>query len=309
MPVMEGKAILFKEFGGVDAFPICLKTQDPEEIISIVKNLAPSFGGINLEDIAAPNCFKIEKALIEALDIPVFHDDQHGTAIVTLAGLINALKVVGKKLEDCKITICGAGAAGIAITHLLIHYGANPGKFQLVDSKGVIHRGRKNLNSAKQALADITNTACHISGDHPDCCTGSLEEAIRGSDVFIGVSRPKQLTAEMVRTMNPGAIVFAMANPEPEIMPEDAKAGGAAIIATGRSDFPNQINNVLAFPGVFRGVLDAKIRKITNGVKVAAAEAIAQCVPVPTADKIVPSPLNHEVAQKVAEAIRKLMKS
>lgn len=308
LPVMEGKAILFKEFGGVDAIPICLDTQDTEEIIKIVEAIAPGFGGINLEDIAAPRCFEIETRLIKSLDIPVFHDDQHGTAIVVLAGLINALKLTNRTFEDARIVINGAGAAGVAITKLLIKYGVNPEHILLADSRGTIYKGRDNLNNIKEELAQITNTACLLGIDHPDCKTGNLDEIIKGADVFIGVSKPKLLTQEMIKTMAKNPIVFAMANPEPEIMPEEAVAAGAAIVATGRSDFPNQINNVLVFPGIFRGIFDAGIKNITDKVKIVAAQAIANFVKSPTPEKFMPDPLDKEVTKKVAEAIVKLKK-
>ncbi len=296
MPVMEGKSILFKEFGNVDAFPLCVDTQDTEEIIDFVKKIAPTFGGINLEDISAPRCFEIEKRLKEELDIPVFHDDQHGTAIVVLAGLINALKLVNKKIEDLKIVMSGVGAAGVAITKLLIHYGAH--HFYLCDSRGVIFEGRvEGMNPVKEELAKITN---------PEKIAGKLEDVMQGADVFIGVSQAKLVTQEMIANMNDDAIVFAMANPEPEIMPELAKAGGARIVATGRSDFPNQVNNVLAFPGLFRGVLDSRATQITTEINVAAAEALADYVTDLSEDKIIPDPLDKKVAYKVAEAVKKV---
>jgi malate dehydrogenase (oxaloacetate-decarboxylating) len=303
LPVMEGKCLLFKEFGGVDAIPICLATQNTEEIIKTVQNIAPGLGGINLEDISAPRCFEIERRLIESLNIPVFHDDQHGTAIVVLAGLINALKVTNRKLRDTSIVISGAGAAGIAITKLLIKYGADPEKMLLCDSRGAIYKGREDLNKAKKELSEITNTACRLGIDHPACRIGGLAQTTRGMEVFIGVSRAKLLTGEMVRNMAKNPIIFAMANPEPEIMPDEAKAAGAAIVATGRSDFPNQINNVLGFPGIFRGVLDAGIRYITDEIKILAAETLAGMVENPTADKIIPDPLDRTVAQNIAKAI------
>ena len=306
MPVMEGKAILFKEFGDVDAFPICLSTQDPDEIVETVERIAPGFGGINLEDISAPRCFEIEERLIKSLDIPVFHDDQHGTAIVVLAGLINALKLTGRKFEDIKVVVSGVGAAGVAITKLLITYGVNPEHILLCDSQGAIYHSRDNLNAVKEGLADITNVACKLGLDHPDCKKGGLADIMAGADVFIGVSKAGLLTGDMVRGMAKDAIVFAMANPEPEIMPDLAKDAGAAIVATGRSDFPNQINNVLGFPGLFRGVLDAGIRIIDDKIKIAAAEAIAGYVKEPTADQIIPSPLDKGVAKTVAEAIKAL---
>lgn len=303
MPVMEGKAILFKEFGGVDAFPICLDTQDVGQIVRTVQRIAPSFGGINLEDIAAPRCFEIEKQLIELLDIPVFHDDQHGTAIVVLAGLINALKLTDRKLEDTKIVVNGVGAAGVAITKLLISYGADPTKILLCDSRGAIFINRDHLNPVKEQLADITNVACKLGEDHPDCKTGGLAELMRGTDVFIGVSKPKLVTKEMVKSMAKDPIVFAMSNPEPEIMPDLAKEAGAAIVATGRSDFPNQINNVLAFPGLFRGVLDAGIKRFTDEIKILTAETIANYVENPTVDQIVPTALDKGVGKAIAEAV------
>jgi len=299
LPVMEGKAILFKGFGGVDAIPICLATQDTEEIIKIVEGIAPGFGGINLEDISAPRCFEIEKRLIESLDIPVFHDDQHGTAIVVLGGLINALKLTNRRFETVKIVISGVGAAGVAITKLLIKYGVNPENVLLVDSKGIIYKGRDNLNPTKVELSEITNTTHQ---------KGSLGDGIKGANVFIGVSQPKVLTPEMVKTMAKDSIIFAMANPEPEIMPDLAKQAGAALVATGRSDFPNQINNVLAFPGLFRGVFDARIKHITDEIKIAAAEAIANYVENPTPDQFMPDPLDKGVGKKVAEAISNLKK-
>ncbi len=295
MPVMEGKAILFKEFGGVDAFPICLDTQDTEEIIETVKRIAPGFGGINLEDISAPRCFEIEQRLIKELDIPVFHDDQHGTAIVVLGGLINALKVTGKKLGEIKVVVNGVGAAGVAITKLLITYGVKPANFLLCDSRGAIYKGRANLNPVKEELAIITNTAG---------VQGGLAEIMVGADVFIGVSKAKLLTQEMVKTMAKNSIIFAMANPEPEIMPDLAKTAGAAIVATGRSDFPNQVNNVLGFPGIFRGVLDSKKKIIDDKIKIVAAEAIANCIKNPTREVIIPSPLDRGVAVAVADAIK-----
>ncbi|MBN2306357.1 NAD-dependent malic enzyme [Candidatus Peregrinibacteria bacterium] len=306
MPVMEGKCILFKEFGGIDAFPICLATQKIDEIVETVKHIAPSFGGINLEDISAPRCFEIEKRLIQSLDIPVFHDDQHGTAVVVLAGLINALKLTHRKFEKVKIVISGVGAAGVAVTKLLITYGVNSGNILLCDSKGVIHKGRENLNSVKEDLAHITNTACHWGTGYPNCRTGGLAEIMKGADVFIGVSKAGLVTESMIRSMARNPIVFAMANPEPEIMPDKAKKAGAAIVATGRSDFPNQINNVLGFPGIFRGVLDAGIKIIDDKIKITAAEAIASYIKKPAPEKIVPSALDKGVAMAVADAIKKL---
>lgn len=293
LPVMEGKAILFKEFAGVDAFPICLSTKDPDEIVQAVKALAPSFGGINLEDISAPRCFEIEERLKRELDIPVFHDDQHGTAIVVLAGLLNAAGLAQKKLTALKIVINGAGAAGTAIAMLLIKAGISD--VVVVDSRGIISSDRKDLNDAKKELARCTNSAA-LSGD--------LAVALKNRDVFIGVSAPNILTRDMVGTMAQDPIIFALANPVPEITPEEAREGGARIIATGRSDYPNQINNVLAFPGLFRGVLDARIRIITDEMKLSAAHAIADCVPSPIADQFIPNPFDRSVAQAVADAVR-----
>ncbi len=294
MPVMEGKAILFKEFADIDAFPICLDTQDDEEIIKTVKYLAPTFGGINLEDIAAPRCFEIERRLIEELDIPVFHDDQHGTAIVTSAGLINALKLVGKKMEEARFVILGAGSAGISICKLLQRLGMK--NVVLVARKGILCEGEDWMNSAQQEIAKVTNT---------QELRGSLADAMKGADVFIGVSGPKTVSVEMVESMNKDAIVFAMANPEPEILPEDAKKGGARVVATGRSDFPNQINNVLVFPGIFRGALDARAHAISEEMKVAAAKAIASIVSEEelNEDYIIPDAFNKEVAKVVAKAV------
>ena len=294
MPVMEGKAILFKEFADVDAFPICLATKDVEEIVRTVKFLAPTFGGVNLEDISAPRCFEIERRLKEELDIPVFHDDQHGTAIVVSAGLINALKLVGKRMEDVNIVINGAGSAGISIAKLLMLFGA--GNIVLVDRQGAVSVDEDWLNPAQRQMAEVTNR-------HNE--RGPLAEIIRGKDVFIGVSAPKVVTAEMVATMAPDAIVFAMANPTPEIMPEEAAKGGARVIATGRSDYPNQINNVLVFPGVFRGALDARARAITEGMKLAAARAIAAIVADDELreDYIIPGAFDKRVAAAVAAAV------
>ena len=293
LPVMEGKCILFKEFGGVDAFPIVLNTQDVDEIVETVVRISPGLGGINLEDIAAPRCFEVERKLSEKLNIPVFHDDQHGTAIVVLAGLINAFKVTGKTIETVKIVINGAGAAGIAIAKLLFTAGAR--SIILVDSTGTIYEGREDLNDEKIEMAKVTNR---------EMIKGQLAEAIIGSDVFIGVSKAGVLNTDMVRMMNYDAIVCAMANPVPEIMPNEAKAGGARIVATGRSDFPNQINNVLAFPGIFRGLLDARIRTVTTEMKLAAARAIASCVENPTEEKIIPEIFDKRVAERVADAVK-----
>ena len=291
IPVMEGKSVLFKKFGNVDAFPICLDTKDVDEIVETVKRIAPSFGGINLEDISAPRCFEIEDRLKKELDIPVFHDDQHGTAIVCTAGLTNALKIVGKKWEDISVVISGAGSAGISICKLLQRFGV--GNVVLVDSKGALVDGDPRLNSAKQEIAAVTNK---------DKESGSLAD---GKDVFIGVSAPGLVTADMVRTMAKDPIIFAMANPTPEIMPDEAKEGGARIIATGRSDFPNQINNVLVFPGIFRGALDARATAITEPMKVAAAKAIASIVADDELreDYIIPDPFNEKVAPAVAKAV------
>ncbi len=299
MPVMEGKAVLFKEFGGVNAVPICLDTQDTEEIIKAVKWMAPGFGGINLEDISAPRCFEIEERLKAELNIPVFHDDQHGTAIVVLAASINAMKVTGKKKEDCKIVVNGAGAAGVAISKLLLKYGF--GSVTLCDSRGIVSADRTDLNSTKKEMLKITN---------PENRSGKLADALVGTDIFVGVSAPGVLTQEMIKTMNPDPIIFAMANPTPEIMPDEAKAAGARIVGTGRSDFPNQINNVVAFPGIFRGALEARAPQITEEMKLAAAEAIAAAVP---ADKlceeyIMPEAFDPNVRDMVADAVKRLVK-
>ncbi|OLB65466.1 MAG: NAD-dependent malic enzyme [Actinobacteria bacterium 13_2_20CM_2_72_6] len=294
LPVMEGKAVLFKQFGGVDAVPVCLDTQDVEEIITAVKTLAPSFGGINLEDISAPRCFEIERRLDEALPIPVFHDDQHGTAIVVLAALRNAAQLLDRKLCDLRVTVSGAGAAGVAVTNMLIAGGVNGGDVIVCDSRGILHSGRPDLSEAKAALAAATNAAGR---------TGGITEALRGADVLIGVSGGV-IPEEAVAGMAPDAIVFALANPTPEVHP-DVASRYAAIVATGRSDFPNQINNVLAFPGVFRGALDARATRVTEGMKVAAAEAIAAVVAETlSADAIVPSALDPRVAPAVAAAVR-----
>ena len=294
IPVMEGKSILFKTFGNVNAFPICLDTKDVDEIVETVKRIAPVFGGINLEDIAAPRCFEIERRLKEELDIPVFHDDQHGTAVVVCAGLINALKIVGKKMEDISAVISGAGAAGISICKLLMRFGI--GNVVLVNSKGALCPGEPFMNPAQAEMAEITNKNKE---------RGSLADVMKGKDVFIGVSAPNIVTSEMVASMADDAMVFAMANPVPEIMPEDAKAGGARIIATGRSDFPNQINNVLVFPGIFRGALDARATDITEDMKVAAAKAIASIVTDEELNEeyIIPDAFNQEVAKAVAKAV------
>ena len=297
MPVMEGKAILFKEFADVDAFPICLDTKDTEEIIETVKRIAPTFGGINLEDISAPRCFEIERRLKEELDIPVFHDDQHGTAIVVCAGLINALKVVGKKWEDARIVINGAGSAGISICKLILQFGA--GDVVLVDRQGALCPGEDWMNPAQAQMAEITNKNKQ---------RGNLQEIIKDKDIFIGVSAPNLVTAEMVSTMAEKPIVFAMANPTPEIMPDVAKAGGAAVVATGRSDFPNQVNNVLVFPGIFRGALDVRATDITEDMKLAASRAIASLITEEelNAEYIIPSPFDKRVCKVVAEEVGKV---
>lgn len=295
MPVMEGKCLLFKEFGGVDAIPLCIRSKDVDEIVNTVALLAGSFGGINLEDISAPRCFEIERKLKERCDIPVFHDDQHGTAVIMLAGLINALKVIGKRLEDLKIVTSGAGAAGIAIIKLLVSAGA--GNVVMTDRTGVIYNGRPGLNPAKQEIAEITNPARE---------SGSLADAIKGADVFIGVSAPGVLTAQMVQSMAKDAIVFACANPTPEIFPDEAKRAGAAVVSTGRSDYPNQINNVLAFPGIFRGALDARASDINDEMKFAAAYALAGMVKDAelSCDNILPQAFDEGVGETVAEAVR-----
>jgi malate dehydrogenase (oxaloacetate-decarboxylating) len=292
MPVMEGKAVLFKKFANIDAIPIILDTQDPEEIITTVKHIANTYGGINLEDIAAPNCFEIEQRLKQECDIPVLHDDQHGTAIVTLAGLINACKVTDRKLEDLKVVVNGTGAAGVAIIKLLRSVGIE--YILTCDSKGIIYEGRDYLNPVKQEIARLTN---------PKGTQGTLAEAVSDTDVFIGVSVPDVISKEMIGTMYDDPIIFAMANPIPEIMPEDALDAGAAVVATGRSDFPNQINNVLAFPGLFRGALDARASDFTTDMFRAAARAIADCVDDPTPDQIIPSPFTDHVAEQVANAV------
>ncbi len=297
LPIMEGKAILFKEFAGVDAFPIVLGTQDPDEIIAAVKAIAPTFGGINLEDISAPRCFEIEERLKKELSIPVMHDDQHGTAIVVLAGLINALKVVGKKKEKVKIVVNGCGAAGMAIAKLLHLYGFLD--IVVCDSQGAIHKKRRDLNSVKREVLRFTNK---------ESLSSSLSEILVGRDVFIGVSKGNLLKAENIKTMAKNAIVFAMANPIPEIMPEEAKRGGAAVIASGRSDFPNQINNVLAFPGIFKGVIEARIPQITDDMKIKVALALAHLIPKPTREKIIPDPFDKRVVRAVAQAVKKFAK-
>ncbi len=294
MPVMEGKCVLFKAFGGVDAVPLCVRSHDVDEIVNTVALLAGSFGGVNLEDIAAPRCFEIERKLKERCDIPIFHDDQHGTAVITLAGLTNALKVVGKKLEEVRIVINGAGAAAISITKLLLSAGA--GDVTLCDRRGAIYTGRADgMNWIKEEIAQVTN---------PKKRTGSLADVLAGADVFIGVSAPGAVTTDMVKTMNKDAIIFACANPTPEIFPDDARAGGAAVVATGRSDYPNQINNVLAFPGIFRGALDARASDINDAMKIAAAHALADLVGDDlSADYIIPAAFDPRVKDAVASAV------
>ena len=298
MPVMEGKCVLFKEFGGVNAFPICLDTQDTEEIIAVVKAMAPTFGGINLEDISAPRCFEIETRLKEELDIPVFHDDQHGTAIVVLSGLINALKITKKAKEDCKIVISGAGSAGVAITNLLLKYGFKD--IILCNSKGIVCKESPRLNWMQEKMLDITN---------PRHITGSLADAMVGADIFIGVSAPGIVTEEMVKSMNDEPIIFALANPVPEIMPDIAKKAGARIVATGRSDFPNQVNNVIAFPGIFKGALEGRAKQITEEMKLAAALALASLVSDDqlSEDFIMPEAFDPRAAQVVANEVKKLI--
>ena len=296
MPVMEGKCVLFKAFGGVDAVPLCIRSTDVDEIVNTVALLAGSFGGVNLEDIAAPRCFEIEKRLKEKCDIPIFHDDQHGTAVITLAGILNAVKVTGKEMGSIRAVVNGAGAAAIAIKKLLISAGLK--NIVLCDRKGAVYEGRKeNMNPVKEEIARITNR---------DKLSGSLEEIIKGADVFIGVSAPGSLTTDMVRTMNRDAVIFACANPTPEIFPEDAKAGGAAVIATGRSDYPNQINNVLAFPGIFRGALDARARDINDEMKIAAAHALAALISDEelSAEYIIPAAFDTRVRDAVAAAVK-----
>ncbi len=295
MPVMEGKAVLFKEFGGVNAVPICLDTQDTEEIIKAVTWLAPAYGGINLEDISAPRCFEIEERLKATLDIPVFHDDQHGTAIVVLAGIINALKVVGKQKEACKVVVNGAGSAGVAITKLLLTYGFT--NVILCDKVGIVSTSTQGLNWMQEKMAKITN---------PNGETGILADALKGADIFVGVSAPNIVTPEMVQSMAPDSILFAMANPTPEIMPDVAKAAGARVVGTGRSDFPNQVNNVVAFPGIFKGALEGRATQITEEMKLAAASAIAGLVPDDelSEDNIMPEAFNPKVAELVAEAVK-----
>ena len=295
MPAMEGKCVLFKEFGGLNAIPICLDTQDTEEIIKAVTYLAPGFGGINLEDISAPRCFEIEERLKEKLSIPVFHDDQHGTAIVVLAGIINALKVTGKKKEDCQVVVNGAGSAGIAITRLLLTYGFS--HITMCDRYGIIHKNYPDLNWMQKKMTGLTNL---------EQKTGSLKDALKGADIFVGVSAPGIVTSEMVSSMNQDAILFAMANPVPEIMPDIAKAAGAKVVGTGRSDFPNQVNNVVAFPGIFKGALEGHASQITEEMKLAAAEAIAGLVSEEqlNEDFIMPEAFDPRVAQAVSNAVK-----
>ncbi len=292
LPVMEGKAVLFKRFAGIDGFPIVLSVRTPDEIVAAVKAIAPTFGGINLEDISAPRCFEIEKRLIEELDIPVMHDDQHGTAIVVLAGIINALKVVGKTKENARVIISGSGAAGIATGKLLAIFGI--GDVIFCDSTGSIHKNRQDLSPTKQELLTFSNKQSR---------EGALLEVLRGTDIFIGVSKGNLLKKEHVATMAKDAIVFALANPTPEIMPEEARAGGAKVVATGRSDFSNQINNVLAYPGIFKGAIEKQVRRITDEMKIAAAEALANFVKNPTPEKIIPDPFEEGIAEAVAEAV------
>jgi malate dehydrogenase (oxaloacetate-decarboxylating) len=293
LPVMEGKALIFREMAGIDAWPLVLDTQDSDEIIRIVKAVAPNFGGINLEDISAPRCFDIEKRLIEELDIPVMHDDQHGTAVIVLAGLLNAAKVVNKSFTSLKIVISGAGAAGVAVAKLL--FAAGNQHITVFDRQGAIYAGRPGLNPSKEELASFTNTSKR---------EGSLSDILPGADVFIGVSGPGTVHGADIKTMAPGAIVFALANPVPEIMPDEAKKAGAVVIATGRSDFPNQLNNALVYPGVFRGALDKGVKKITQETKLRAAKALAALIPKPTATKIIPDLLDKRVVKAVAKAVR-----
>lgn len=295
MPVMEGKAVLFKTFGGVNAVPICLDTQDTEEIIKTVVNIAPAFGGINLEDISAPRCFEIESRLKELLDIPVFHDDQHGTAIVVLAGIINGLKVTGKNKEDCRVVVNGAGSAGVAITKLLLTYGFK--HVTMCDKSGILYKGSEGLNWMQQSMMEVTNL------EHK---TGTLADALKGADIFVGVSAPNIVTPEMVQSMNKDAIMFAMANPVPEIMPDAAKAAGAKVVGTGRSDFPNQVNNVIAFPGIFKGALEGRAAQITEEMKLAAALAIANLIPDDEVSdtNILPEAFDPRVADVVSKAVK-----
>lgn len=298
MPVMEGKAVLFKEFGGINAFPICLDTQDTEEIIETVVRIAPAFGGINLEDISAPRCFEIEERLKKLLNIPVFHDDQHGTAIVVLAGIINALKVTGKKKEDCCVVVNGAGSAGVAITKLLLNYGFP--HITMCDKTGMLCKGMEGLNWMQEKMVEVTNL------EHK---TGTLADALKGADIFVGVSAPGIVSQEMVASMNKDSILFAMANPVPEIMPDLAKAAGAKVVGTGRSDFPNQVNNVVAFPGIFKGALEGRAPQITEEMKLATAKAIAGLVPDEelNEDNILPEAFDPRVSQVVSEAVKALI--
>lgn len=295
LPVMEGKAVLYKKYADIDAVPIVLASQKADDIVQAVKMIAPTFGGIHLEDIAAPVCFEVEQRLMQELDIPVMHDDQHATAIVALAGLYNALKVVGKKLEDITVVVNGAGAAGIAISLLLLDAGVT--KLKLLDSRGIIANGREGMNPEKDSLARRIN---------PEGITGDLATALRAADVFIGVSKPGLVSQDMVKSMASQAIIFALANPIPEIMPDEAKAAGAAVIATGRSDFPNQVNNVLVYPGLFRGLLDSRAKALTSAMKLAVAQALAQTIEVPTADQILPSIIDVNPAERLADCLRKL---
>ena len=299
MPVMEGKCVLFKEFGDVNAVPICLDTQDTEEIIQAVKNIAPGFGGINLEDISAPRCFEIEERLKEMLDIPVFHDDQHGTAIVVLAGIINGLRVTGKKKEDCKVVVNGAGSAGVAITRLLLTYGFK--HVTMCDREGITGKDYPNLNWMQKKMTEVTNL---------ENATGTLADALRGADIFVGVSAPNIVTPEMVASMNKDSILFAMANPVPEIMPDVAKAAGARVVGTGRSDFPNQVNNVIAFPGIFKGALEGHATQITEEMKLAAAEALAALVSDEELNDefIMPEAFDPRVAEVVSQAVKSHIK-
>ena len=296
MPVMEGKCVLFKEFGNINAFPICLSTQDPDEIVAAVKAIAPTFGGINLEDISAPRCFEIEERLKKELDIPVFHDDQHGTAIVVLAGIINSLKITGKKKEDCRVVVNGAGSAGIAIAKLLLRYGFTD--VTLCDRQGILRSGMEGLNWMQESMMEVTN---------PRGLSGSLADALKDTDIFVGVSAPGIVSKEMVASMHPDAILFAMANPVPEIMPDEARAAGARIVGTGRSDFPNQVNNVIAFPGIFKGALEGRATQITEEMKLAAAEAIAGLVSDDQLSEefILPEAFDPRVAQAVSAAVKR----
>ena len=299
MPVMEGKCVLFKEFGDVNAVPICLDTQDTEELIKTITYLAPNYGGINLEDISAPRCFEIEERLKATLDIPVFHDDQHGTAIVVLAGIINSLKVIGKEKENCKVVINGAGSAGVAIAKLLLTYGFP--YIIMCNSKGIVSKDSDRLNWMQKKMTEVTN---------PDNITGTLADAVKGADIFVGVSAPNTLTGDMVRSMNSDAVIFALSNPVPEIMPDEAKAAGARIVGTGRSDFPNQVNNVVAFPGIFKGALEGRAPQITEEMKLAAAIAIASLVKPEdlNEDNIMPEAFDPQVAEVVAGAVKSLIK-